>query len=60
MSGIVIGAKVAKEILDWVSEHSENITAEEIRINFIRGEVELYDYESGNVLSHRPLSWFYS
>lgn len=55
---ITIDRKVLDSINEWASDYEPGLTTVEIRLNFSSGDMELYDYESGIVISKRPLQYF--
>ena len=59
MADITIHADIVTNIAEWIEDQVANdYDTKEIRANFLSGELELYDYETGVVESRRPLSYF--
>jgi len=58
MPDITIYTSIIVELAEWAKGQQDNLDTTEIRMNFKTGEIELYDYESGVVISSRPLVYF--
>ena len=53
-----IHIKILREIVSWADDQAEYPNTTEVRLNFVTGDLEVYDYESGIVHSKRPLAYF--
>jgi len=55
---ISIYAPIICELAEWAKDQADNLETCEIRLNFLKREIELYDYETGVIESKRPLQYF--
>ncbi len=52
---------VMQELAEWIQDHCENnLELTEVRVNFSKATIELFQYETGIVLSARSLEYFYT
>jgi len=57
MADVSIYAPILVEVVEWISQF-EHLSTKEVRLSFVDGELQLYDYEDGGIHSRMPLSYF--